>query len=34
MAEKPVTFGETLPDVVQFFEAFKIKGDTCTRELY
>jgi hypothetical protein len=34
MAERPVTFGETLPDVVQFFEAFTIKGDTCTRELY
>jgi Family of unknown function (DUF6497) len=34
MAEKPVAFGETLPDVVQFFEAFKIEGDTCTREIY
>jgi hypothetical protein len=34
MAEKPVTFGETLPDVVQFFEAFRIEGDTCIREIY
>ncbi len=34
MAEKPVTFGETLPDVVQFFEAFRIEGDTCIWEIY
>ncbi len=34
MAEKPVAFGETLPDVVQFFEAFRIEGDTCIWEIY
>ncbi len=34
MAEKPVAFGETLPDVVQFFEAFRIDGDTCIWEIY
>jgi Family of unknown function (DUF6497) len=34
MAEKPVVFGETLPDVVQFFEAFRIEGDTCIWEIY
>jgi hypothetical protein len=34
MAEKPVVFGETLPDVAQFFEAFRIEGDTCIWEIY
>jgi hypothetical protein len=34
MAEKPVVFGESLPDVVQFFEAFRIEGDTCVWEIY
>lgn len=34
MAEKPVAFGETLPDVVQFFEAFRIEGETCIWEIY
>jgi hypothetical protein len=34
MAEKPVAFGETLPEVVQFFEAFRIEGDTCILEIY
>jgi Family of unknown function (DUF6497) len=34
LSEKPTPFGESAPDVKQFFEAFRIEDGTCIWELY
>jgi Family of unknown function (DUF6497) len=34
LAEKPLTFGETVPDVVQYFEAYRIEDGACIWEIY
>ena len=34
MADQPVPFGETLPEVTQFFEAFSVKDGTCVWEMF
>jgi hypothetical protein len=34
LAEKPLTFGETVPDVVQYFEAYRIADGACIWEIY
>jgi hypothetical protein len=34
IADRAVTFGETLPDATQYFESYRIEGDTCVWELF
>jgi hypothetical protein len=34
MSNREVAFGATDPDVVQFFEGFRIEGDACILELF
>jgi hypothetical protein len=33
-ASAEVPFGEAAPDVVQFFESFRIEGDACVWEVF
>ena len=34
LAAKPLAFGETAPDVTQFFEAYRVEDGTCIWEIY
>ena len=34
LSDRAVPFGESAPDVTQFFEAFSIDGTTCTWEMF
>jgi hypothetical protein len=34
LADRAVVFGETAPDVVQFFEAYRVEDGTCIWEIY
>lgn len=34
IADRAVTFGETIPDATQYFESYRIKGNTCVWELF
>lgn len=34
LSDKPIPFGESAPDVTQFFEAFTIQDGTCVWEMY
>lgn len=34
MADRAVTFGETIPDATQYFESYRIDGDRCILELF
>lgn len=34
LSDRPVPFGEALPDVTQFFEAYRIENGTCIWEMF
>lgn len=34
LADRPVPFGETDPEAVQFFEAYRIESDACIWEMF
>lgn len=34
IADRAVTFGETVPDATQYFESYRIDGDRCILELF
>lgn len=34
LADRPVIFGETVPDATQYFESFRIDGGRCVWELF
>jgi len=34
IADRAVSFGETVPDATQYFESYRIDGDRCISELF
>jgi len=34
LSDQPVPFGEVLPDVTQFFEAYRVENGTCIWEMF
>lgn len=34
LSDRPVPFGEPAPDATQFFEAYRVEGDTCIWEAF